>query len=33
VNVVRGNRPSYERGSLDESPEEFVERISQGGGG
>src|SRR3954451_21445713 len=30
VNVVRGNRPSYERGSLDESPEEFVERISQG---
>ena len=33
VNVVRGNRPSYQQGSPDESPEEFVERISQGGGG
>ncbi|WGD48611.1 TRAP transporter small permease [Bradyrhizobium sp. CB1650] len=33
VNVLRGNRPSYEKGSPDESPEEFVERISQGGGG
>lgn len=32
VSVIRGNRPSYERGSPDESPEEFVERISQGGG-
>jgi TRAP-type C4-dicarboxylate transport system permease small subunit len=33
INVLRGNRPSYEKGSPDESPEEFVERISQGGGG
>jgi TRAP-type C4-dicarboxylate transport system permease small subunit len=33
VNVLKGNRPSYERGSPDETPEEFVERISQGGGG
>jgi len=33
VNVLRGSRPSYEKGSPDESPEEFVERISQGGGG
>jgi TRAP-type C4-dicarboxylate transport system permease small subunit len=33
VNVVRGNRPTYEQGSPDESPEEFVERISQGGAG
>jgi TRAP-type C4-dicarboxylate transport system permease small subunit len=33
VNVIGGNRPSYEKGSPDESPEEFVERISQGGGG
>ncbi|TMJ04951.1 MAG: TRAP transporter small permease [Alphaproteobacteria bacterium] len=33
VNVLRGNRPSYVQGSPDESPEEFVERISQGGGG
>ena len=33
VNVIRGNRPSYAQGSPDESPEEFVERISQGGGG
>ena len=33
VNVVRGNRPSYERGRPDETPDEFVERISQGGGG
>lgn len=33
VNVVSGNRPSYEKGSPDETPEEFVERISQGGGG
>jgi len=33
VNVLRGNQPSYQQGSPDESPEEFVERISQGGGG
>lgn len=33
VNVLRGNRPSYEKANPDESPEEFVERISQGGGG
>jgi TRAP-type C4-dicarboxylate transport system permease small subunit len=33
VSVLRGNRPSYEKGSPDESPEEFVERISQSGGG
>lgn len=33
VNVLRGNRPSYDRASPDETPEEFVERISQGGGG
>jgi TRAP-type C4-dicarboxylate transport system permease small subunit len=33
VNVVSGNKPSYERGSPDESPEEFVERVSQGGAG
>ena len=33
VNVVRGNRPSYEKGSPDETPDEFLERISQGGGG
>ena len=30
VNVIRGNRPSYEKGSPDETPEEFVERISPG---
>jgi TRAP-type C4-dicarboxylate transport system permease small subunit len=33
VNVIQGNRPTYERGNPDETPEEFVERISQGGGG
>ncbi len=33
INVLRGNRPSYERGRPDETPDEFVERISQGGGG
>ena len=33
VNVIKGNRPTYERASPDETPEEFVERISQGGGG
>jgi TRAP-type C4-dicarboxylate transport system permease small subunit len=33
VTVLGGNRPSYEKGSPDETPEEFVERISQGGGG
>jgi TRAP-type C4-dicarboxylate transport system permease small subunit len=33
VNVLRGNRPSYERANPNETPEEFVERISQGGGG
>jgi TRAP-type C4-dicarboxylate transport system permease small subunit len=33
VNVISGNRPSYERGGPDESPEEFVERVSQGGAG
>ncbi|WP_028145809.1 TRAP transporter small permease [Bradyrhizobium japonicum] len=33
VNVAGGNRPSYEKGSPDETPDEFIERISQGGGG
>ena len=33
VNVVSGHRPSYEKGSPDETPDEFLERISQGGGG
>jgi TRAP-type C4-dicarboxylate transport system permease small subunit len=33
VNVIRGNQPSYQKGSPDESPEEFVERVSQGGAG
>ena len=33
VNVVSGNRPSYERSNPDETPDEFLERISQGGGG
>jgi TRAP-type C4-dicarboxylate transport system permease small subunit len=33
VNVIGGHRPSYERGSPDETPDEFIERISQGGGG
>lgn len=33
VNVMRGRRPSYEKGSPDETPEQFLERISQGGGG
>lgn len=33
VNVVGGGRPSYEKGSPDETPDEFIERISQGGGG
>jgi len=33
VNVIRGNRPSYEKSSPDETPDEFLERISQGGGG
>lgn len=33
VNVVSGRRPSYEKGSPDETPDEFIERISQGGGG
>jgi TRAP-type C4-dicarboxylate transport system permease small subunit len=33
VNVIGGNRPSYEQGSPDETPDEFLERISQGGGG
>ncbi|WP_298883140.1 TRAP transporter small permease [uncultured Bradyrhizobium sp.] len=33
ISVVSGNRPSFEKGSPDETPEEFVERISQGGGG
>ena len=33
VNVMRGHRPSYEKGSPDETPDEFLERISQGGGG
>jgi TRAP-type C4-dicarboxylate transport system permease small subunit len=33
VNVLRGNRPTYEQGSPDETPDEFIERISQGGGG
>jgi TRAP-type C4-dicarboxylate transport system permease small subunit len=33
VNVIGGGRPSYEKGSPDETPDEFLERISQGGGG
>lgn len=33
VNVLRGHRPSYEKGSPEETPDEFIERISQGGGG
>jgi len=33
VNVLRGNRPTYEKANPNETPEEFVERISQGGGG
>jgi len=33
VNVIRGGRPSYEKGSPDETPDEFLERIAQGGGG
>jgi len=33
INVIGGNRPSYEKGSPDETPDEFLERISQGGGG
>jgi TRAP-type C4-dicarboxylate transport system permease small subunit len=33
INVLRGNRPSYEKGRPDETPDEFVERIAQGGGG
>ena len=33
VSVIGGNRPSYEKGSPDETPDEFLERISQGGGG
>jgi TRAP-type C4-dicarboxylate transport system permease small subunit len=33
VRVVGGHRPSYEKGSPDETPDEFIERISQGGGG
>ncbi|MDE5444905.1 TRAP transporter small permease subunit [Bradyrhizobium sp. CSA207] len=33
VGVIRGHRPSYEKGSPDETPDEFIERISQGGGG
>jgi TRAP-type C4-dicarboxylate transport system permease small subunit len=33
VNVLRGNRPSYERSNPNETPDEFLERISQGGGG
>lgn len=32
VNVLRGHRPSYEKGSPEETPDEFIERISQGGG-
>ncbi|MDN3278568.1 TRAP transporter small permease [Frankia sp. RB7] len=33
VSVVGGHRPSYEKNSPDETPDEFIERISQGGGG
>jgi TRAP-type C4-dicarboxylate transport system permease small subunit len=33
VNVIGGHRPSYEKGSPNETPDEFLERISQGGGG
>jgi TRAP-type C4-dicarboxylate transport system permease small subunit len=32
VKVIRGNRPSYEKAGPDETPDEFVERIAQGGG-
>src|SRR5882757_772153 len=30
INVIQGNRPSYEKANPNETPEEFVERISQG---
>ena len=33
VCVISGRRPSYEKGSPDETPDEFLERIAQGGGG
>jgi len=33
VRVARGQRPSYEKVALDESPEEFVDRIVAGSGG
>ena len=33
VSVICGRRPSYEKGSPDETPDEFLERIAQGGGG
>lgn len=33
VSVISGRRPSYEKGSPDETPDEFLERIAQGGGG
>ena len=33
ISVLRGRRPSYEKGAPDETPDEFIERISQGGGG
>jgi len=32
VNVGRGNWPSYEKARPGETPDEFVERIAQGGG-
>jgi len=33
VRVARGQRPSYEKIPLDESPEEFVDRLVAGSGG
>lgn len=33
IRVARGQRPSYEKVSLDESPEEFVERLVASSGG
>jgi TRAP-type C4-dicarboxylate transport system permease small subunit len=32
INVIRGNWPSYEKARPGETPDEFVERIAQGGG-
>jgi len=33
ANVIRGNRPTYEKARPNETPDEFVERIAQGGSG